>query len=121
MDYLAQAKNAIEKSHHCSAIHQETVPVRNEFEGKIAWEGDVEVFAISGNPTAQIVYAWGYLDEREVNTYRFTTVLNAPPVSSAETAVRVAMVNRAKLERDSRREGAQAEPWPQKLPPDRSA
>jgi hypothetical protein len=53
MDYLAEAKNAIEVSHRCIATHVATVPVREVFQGKTAWEGEVEVFTLTNHAKAK--------------------------------------------------------------------
>lgn len=91
MDYLAEAKNAVEKSHGCTAIHVKTVPVREVFQGKVAWEGDVEVFAIDGHAKAKRCYAWGYANEKREGKFDFVTVLEIQPVVSPQTAVKAAI------------------------------
>lgn len=91
MDYLAEAKNAVEKSHGVTAKHLETVPVREMFKGRVAWVGEVEVFAIEGHTKAKRCYAWGYPNEKRKGKYDFVTVLEIPPVTSPETAVKVAI------------------------------
>lgn len=96
MDYLAEAKKAVEQSHGCTARHVETVPVIELFQGKTAWEGDVEVFAIEGHPRAKRAYAWGYPNENRDGKFDFVAVLEIPPVTSPQTAVKAAIVAQAK-------------------------
>jgi hypothetical protein len=96
MDYLAEAKKAIEVSHRCIATHVETVPVREVFQGKTAWEGEVEVFTLANHPKAKRAYAWGYANEARGGKYDFVTVLEIPPVVSPETAVKAAITAQAR-------------------------
>jgi hypothetical protein len=96
MDYLAEAKTAVERSHHCTATHLETVPVKEVFQGKTAWEGDVEIFALTGHPKAKRAYAWGYPNEERGGKLDFVTVLEIPPVTSPQTAVKAAITAMAK-------------------------
>ncbi len=92
MDYLAEVKTAVEKSHGVAASHLETVSVREVFQGQTIWDGSVEVFAIAGHRRAKKCYAWGYPNEARGGKYDFVTVLEIPPVESPETAVKAAIV-----------------------------
>lgn len=61
------------------------------------WSGDVEVFGLSGHAKAKRAYAWGYSGENP--KWEITTVLEIPPVTSPETAVKIAIaapVNRGR-------------------------
>ncbi len=91
MDYLAEAKKAIEVTHRCIATHAETVPVREVFKGKTVWEGEVEVFTLTNHPKAKRAYVWGHANEARGGKFDFVTVLEIPPVTSPETAVKVAI------------------------------
>ena len=82
--------------HRCIATHVETVPVREVFQGKTAWEGEVEVFTLANHPKAKRAYTWGYTNEKRGDKYDFVTVLEIPPVISPETAVKVAIAATAK-------------------------
>lgn len=77
-------------------MHEITVPVREMFQGKVAWDGEVEVFAITGHAKAKRCYAWGYPNEKRGGKYDFVTVLEIPPVVSPETAVKAAIVAKAR-------------------------
>jgi hypothetical protein len=56
----------------------------------------VEVFTITNHPKAKRAYAWGYANEASGGKYDFVIVLEIPPVTSPETAVRVAIAAEAK-------------------------
>lgn len=89
-DYLSELRKAIKAVHGCNATHLETVPVTEVFRGEIAWEGNVEVFAVSGHAKAKQCYAWGVRRDDDKG-WEITAVLGLPPVTSPETAVKVAI------------------------------
>jgi hypothetical protein len=62
--------------------------VVEQFEGKVAWRGTVEVFDLVGHPKARRAYAWTYRDGDQNKTI---PVLGIPPVDSPQSAVKVAM------------------------------
>jgi hypothetical protein len=64
--------------------------VRETHEGKVVWEGEVQVFAVE-HPKTTRVYAWSH-ESGPNGKRRFHAVLGASPVGSAEQAVRVAIV-----------------------------
>jgi hypothetical protein len=41
MTYIEALQDAIRKSYGVESTHAETVPVKEEFEGKTVWEGNV--------------------------------------------------------------------------------
>src|SRR6266516_1999511 len=96
MDYLAEAKKAIEVTHRCIAAHVETVPVREVFRGETIWNGDVEVFTLANHAKAKRAYAWGYANEARGGKFDFVTVLEIPPVTSPQTAVKIAVAAEGK-------------------------
>jgi len=61
--------------------------------GMRAWQGDVEVFAIRGHPKAKRAYAWAHESGKGK---RLVAVLELPPVSSPETAVRASIIAESK-------------------------
>ncbi len=87
-DYQTALIDAIKATHGAQAAHVESVPVKEVFQGKTAWDGTVEVFTITGHPKAKRCYAWGYKDGEE---WAITSVLEIPPVVSPQTAVKVAI------------------------------
>ena len=99
-DYIEEIKAAFLALHGCDAEYVETVPVTEEFQGEVIWEGDVEVFDIRGHPKATRGYGWGYADEGEAR--RYFTVLELPPVNSPQTAVKAAI--RAEIQNARKKE-----------------
>jgi hypothetical protein len=87
--YLQELKKAIKATHEADGLWVESVPVKEVFRGETVFEGVVEVFAITNHPKAKHCYAWGYLDERK--KWQITAVLEIPPVTSPQTAVKVAV------------------------------
>jgi hypothetical protein len=79
--------------HGCESRHVRSVPVREVFNGLVAWEGVVEVFDLIGHPKAKRCYGWSFEDGRQT---RSVTVLELPPVDSPETAVKVAIAAKAR-------------------------
>jgi hypothetical protein len=98
-DYLSRVQTAVQHLHNCGARWLRTVPVREVFRGKVAWEGDVEVFALSGHPKAKRAYAWAHLDGPKDEKTRFVAVLEIPPVKDAKTAVQASIVADSKAQR----------------------
>ena len=88
-----QLRNTVQTTHRCKAVHVKSVPVIEMFWQKVAWDGVVEVFRLAGHPKAKRCYAWSYTEGKET---RFATVLEIPPVESAQTAVRAAIASEAK-------------------------
>jgi hypothetical protein len=84
---IEQLRQAVETMHKCKARHVESKPVIELFRGKVAWDGVVEAFELTGHPHAKRCYAWSYEDNGEP---QYVTVLEIPPVDSAETAVKIA-------------------------------
>lgn len=91
-EYLARLKTAVEKLHGGQAEYSATVPVHEVFQGQTVWQGDVEVFDLKGHPKAKRAYAWSHPDGVGDFDEKFTAVLEIPPVDSAKTAVKVAIV-----------------------------
>jgi hypothetical protein len=101
MDYIGELKNIIRQLHGCEAEHAETVPVKEVFQGQTVWEGEVEVFNIRGHPKARRCYAWAHATDEDDEGKRYVAVLELPPVESAQTAVRAAIIDEArKQQRD---------------------
>jgi hypothetical protein len=99
-DYLAQLAVAIKQLHHCEAVHRETIPVHDIFQGQTIWQGDVEVFDLTGHPNASRAFGWSRRDEVNDQTERFVTVLELAPITSPLTAVRAAIMDDAKKRRE---------------------
>lgn len=88
---MEKLKQAVEVMNHCSAVHARSAPVREMFGDKVAWEGVVEVFDLTGHPKAKRCYAWTYQGDKGD---QFVTVLEIPPVDSPNTAVRASIASR---------------------------
>jgi len=95
-EYLERLKLAVEHLHKCGAIHLNSVPVHEIFRGKTVWKGYVEVFDLTGHSKAKRAYAWSHCDGNDDQDERFVAVLEIPPVESAQTAVKVAIVAEVK-------------------------
>jgi hypothetical protein len=70
------------------------VPVREAFQGQTLWQGDVEVFELTGHPKAGRCYGWTYGEPEE-----FMTILELPPVTDAQSAVKVGVAYQIKKAR----------------------
>ena len=86
-----QLKQAVENMHGCRANFAQSVPVRESFEGKPAWEGVVHIFKLIAHPKANLAYAWSSPVEGS-DKRRFFAVLHIPPIDSPVAAVRAAIV-----------------------------
>jgi hypothetical protein len=92
MNYLDELKEVIERLHHSYAVYVETVPVKEVFQGQTVWEGEVEVFDLSDHPEASRVFAWAYDFEDPDKETQHVTVLQIPPATTPENAVKASIV-----------------------------
>jgi hypothetical protein len=90
-EYIERLETVIKNLHRCSPTHLTSVYVKEEFEGKTVWEGDVEVFSLFGHPEAKWCYGWSYGEPGQ-----FITMLELPPVTSPQSAVKIGIANQAK-------------------------
>jgi len=93
-DYIERLKQVIFHLHKADARHVASVPVEEIYEGKTLWNGDVEVFDLIGHPKAKRAYGWTYGEPEE-----FITILELPPVDSAQAAVKVGVAYQIKKAR----------------------
>jgi len=91
---ITELKDAIRAMHGCESLHVESVRVKEVFEDQTTWEGTVEVFDLVGHSQAKRAYAWR---NREGNQNKTVAVLEIPPVDSPESAVKVAIASKARL------------------------
>jgi hypothetical protein len=70
------------------------VPVVEKHKEKTVWDGEVQVFAVTGHAKATRAYAWSH--EGLPGKRRFHVVLGLPPVDSAQMAVRAAVLTEFK-------------------------
>jgi len=95
--YIERLQLTIQHLHNCAAVHVDTVPVHEIFQGKTVWQGDVEVFYLVRHPKAKRCYAWSYGEPEEI-----IAILELPPVDSAQSAVKVGIAYQV---RKARKEG----------------
>lgn len=93
---LESLRQAVGRLHDCEADHLETLPVIEIFRGQTVWQGDVEVFGLRGHPKATRCYAWTHKTGENDKNEQVVTVLEIPPVSSAQTAVKAAIISEAR-------------------------
>jgi hypothetical protein len=83
---------AVQRLHHCGAVHLKTVFVDERFEGKTIWKGEVGVFELSGHPKSEKCFAWFHYDTaHDGQPESVTALLNRWPVDSPQAAVRFAI------------------------------
>ena len=92
MTYLDELRTVIRRLHGVEATHLESVPIKETYQGKTVWEGDVEVFELVGHPTASRLYAWAHDTDDPNRPRRHVTVLHSHPIKSARDAVRAAII-----------------------------
>ena len=90
---IQKLKEAIQIIHHCGSWHVASEPVLELSIGEVAWDGVVKSFRLVGHPKAQRCYAWSYEKNGET---KYMTILELPPVDSAESAVKVAIAAQSK-------------------------
>jgi hypothetical protein len=89
MNHISELKQAVENLHGVIATHAESVPVKEDFQGKTVWDGIVEVFLLQGHPTTNKAYAW--MHDTGKSTYP-VTVLHIHPALTPAKAVRAFIV-----------------------------
>ncbi len=82
---ISEFEKAIQATHDCRSSFRYRIEVREEWEHRTVWEGDVLVFNLIDHPTALTCYAWSVGSE-------VTAVLSVWPVDSPEKAVRASIV-----------------------------
>jgi len=92
VSYIEELRDVIRRLHDAEATHIESVPVKETFHGQTVWEGIVEVFDLVGHPTAHRVYAWAHETDDSDKPIRHVTVLHLHPITSAEDAVKAAIL-----------------------------
>lgn len=81
---------AIHNLHACAASWIKSVQVKETFRDETVWEGEVQVFSLSGHPAASRCYAWSH--ETSGGKRKFYAVVHQGPVDSTQAAVRAAIV-----------------------------
>jgi hypothetical protein len=93
-DYHNELRWAIQQTHGGAPLWVESVPVKEVFRGATVFDGTVEVFSLSEHPKAKRCFAWGF--KNDAGKWQTTAVLEIPPVTSPETAVKVAIAAHAR-------------------------
>ena len=91
MTYIEELRDVIRHLHGVESSHVESVPIKEEFQGKTVWEGIVEVFDLKNHAKAPRAYAWAYETDNPQRP-RHVVVLHLGPVTSPLLAVRAAIV-----------------------------
>lgn len=93
MDQVSQSdlRATVERLHNCSATYRESVNVREEFQGRVVWEGSVSVFSVD-HTEADTCYAWSSPIEGS-DRRKFYAVLKIAPVDGPGAAVRASIVS----------------------------
>jgi hypothetical protein len=82
-------RQEIKYMYGCDSTWVESVAVREERDGRVLWDGQVQRFALVGHPRATECFAWSHTPEGKPR--RLHVVLRAPPVDGPEAAVRTAL------------------------------
>jgi hypothetical protein len=95
-EYIRRLAAAIRHLHGCEAKHVGSKTVHEVFRGQTIWKGDVQIFDLTGHVKAKRAYGWSYPEGPHDQGERFVTVLELPPVSSPEAAVKAAVATEIK-------------------------
>jgi len=95
-NYFKTLQAAIQKAYGREAKHVESVPIQETFQGKVVWQGVVEVFDLVEHSLAKRAYAWGLALRDTGNEVRIVTILGMSPVDSPRKAVQVSILADAK-------------------------
>jgi len=91
-EYIRELHDVILRLHGAEATYLRSVPVTERFEGRVVWDGTVEVFKLAGHPAAKRAYAWAYEEETPKPHREYVAVLGVAPVTSPKLAVRAAII-----------------------------
>jgi len=83
---IKELQRAVERLHNCSATYVRNADVREEFGGRVVWEGTVSVFNVT-HPDASTCYAWSSPVEGSARR-RYYAILGKSPIQTAVDAVR---------------------------------
>jgi len=91
--YLFNLAEAIARMHDCAVSHKGTARVVEKVGDEIAFDGNVEVFDIEGDPEASQAFGWGWRDNS--GEIQYIGILNVPPIESPREAVQAAITSGA--------------------------
>lgn len=90
-EYLWNLAEAISRMHGCSVAHSGTARVIERVGAETAFDGDVEVFDLTGHPKATQAFGWAWEDG--AGEVQYIGVLNVPPINSPREAVQAAIAH----------------------------
>jgi hypothetical protein len=90
-EYIARLQAAIQQSYSCRAAHRRTVQVQEALGPGVVWQGEVEIFWLTGHPQAKRCFAWLESAKNNDAESKIVSVLEVPPVIGPATAVRIAL------------------------------
>jgi hypothetical protein len=90
-DRILHIKCAVEKSVGGIARHVSSTAVIEVIDGSLLWEGVVETFEVSCNPTIKRCYGFAY---REEETLQYATIAETDEVNSPKMAVKTFVASR---------------------------
>ena len=83
-------QEAIKNMHGVASTWIESAPVHETFNGETVWNGEVQVYELTGHLEARRCYAWSHTTKG--TRRRFYAMLGVGAVTDAVTAVRAAIV-----------------------------
>ena len=82
---IENLKSAIQQKVGGLPRHVESTPVKEVFRGETVWEGVVETFDLSLNPSVKRCFAWSYPDKGETH---YVTISATDEINSPQMAVK---------------------------------
>ena len=82
---VRRLQTVIQQRYGCQSKHVATIPSTEQCNGKILWQGEVQIFNLQGHGTAQRCYGWTSRHNDGKEDY---VVRQVPPVDSPRSAVR---------------------------------
>ena len=95
---LERLKAAVEAACGCTATHSTSHLLTETFKEHIVWEGVVEAFRLDGHQEAKRCYAFYLPGDNEPI---LQTTLELPPIDSPRSAVRAAIVAKARRSKNA--------------------
>lgn len=92
-DYIERLKTAIKNMHGAESKHIDSVSVTETFQGKVIWEGKVEIFSLDSHPQAKTCFAWAHKEPEKGEHERYFAVLSVPPIVTPQKAVQAAIAS----------------------------
>jgi len=91
-EYLKHLQRVIQQLHNCGASYRRTVKVHEVVKGGPVWDGEVEVFWLTGHPGAKRCFAWSRPGSAR---QELVVMLEGPQIIGPATAVRAALATRS--------------------------